>query len=145
MTPKEIINEMDDDYANGGYSSMSIELPPVPITPDSNDSTIAIGTPVGTQGESKNITVYANSISTVSYGDNDPVVAFDVVFSVGIVCPESGSTKTYQVVKRIGIDRQKMAADAEYGAPVSIVEAKTVAEPGAFLTNTARLRALAGL
>jgi len=138
MDPKET-NEMDDSYADGGYATM-VSLPATPIsTPDSTVTTVTSSAPV------KNVTVYAQSINAVSYGDDDPIVAFDCVFSVGIVCPDTGSTKTYQVVKRIGVDRQKMAADAESTTPVSIVEARKPEEKGKFLTNTARLRALAGL
>jgi len=134
MDPK--VNEMDDSYADGGYAAM-VNLPATPLS--TTDSTITVSPAVSPV---KNVTVYANSINPVSYGDDDPIVAFDCVFSVGIVCPDTGSTKTYQVVKRIGVDRMKMAADAESTTPVSIVEAK---KPGQFLTSTARLKALSGL
>lgn len=131
-------NEMDDGYADAPV----VSLPPVPITSDSMSDTIAIGTPAS-EHSPRNITVYANSINPISYNDDDPVVAFDVVFSVGIAC-EDGSTKTYQVVKRIGVDRQKMASDAQATTPVSIVEAKKPLKESASYT-TARFKALAGL
>lgn len=139
MDPKKT-NEMDDGYANGEIASMQVELPPMPIS--SGDSSIAIGAPVSV-APVKNITVYANSITPTSYGDNDPVVSFDVVFSVGIF-DETGATKTYQVVKRIGVDRQKIATDAEATTPVSIVEAKAPLKEDKSM-STARLRVLAGL
>jgi len=140
MDPK--ITEMDDSYANGGYAAMDtssqvVSLPAVPMT----DTGISISAPVSTSPV-KNVTVYANSINPVSYGNDDPIVAFDVVFSVGIVCPDSGATKTYQVVKRIGVDRMKMATDAESTTPVSIVEAKKPMIEG---MSTARFKHLAGL
>lgn len=145
MDPENKTNEMDDSYANGDYQSMDMPTIPmvVPITSDSEDSTIAIGSPVSDQHDVKNVTVYANSITPVSYGDSDPVVAFDVVFSVGIFCGD-GSTKTYQVVKRIGVDRMKMAADAQSTTPVSIVEEKKPLKEDKFF-STARMMALAGL
>ena len=141
MNPKKT-NEMDD-AAYAGIGSMQVELPPVPITSDTVGDSIAIGTPMASQQDARRITVYANNISPVSYNDDDPVVAFDVVFSVGIAC-DDGSTKTYQVVKRIGVDRKKIAADAESTTPVSIVEAKKPLKEN-HNYSTARFKTLAGL
>ena len=136
MDPKEI-EEMDDGYASG-IGGMTIELPSISVGPQ-QDAAMAISSPVSV-APVKNITVYANSITPVSYGDDDPVVAFDVVFSVGI--GGDGATKTYQVVKRIGVNRNKIATDAESTTPVSIVEAKKPLKEG---YSTARMLALAGL
>ena len=137
---KASVTEMDDSYADGGYSSM-VGLP-ADMSITSQDPTVIPA--VLPTSSVKNITVYANSISAVSYSDDDPIVAFDVVFSVGTVCPESGTTKTYQVVKRIGVDREKMACDAQTSTPVSIVEAKKPLKEGRGI-STARFKALAGL
>lgn len=138
MDPK--INEMDDSYADGGYASMTPQVVSLPMSVGSTDPALTFSNP---DSDVQNITVYANSINPVSYSGDDPVAAFDVVFSVGVVCPVSGSTKTYQVVKRIGVDRQKMASDAQTSTPVSIVEAKQPAAKGQLTTS--RLMALAGL
>ena len=149
MNPETTINEMDDSYANGGYQSMSVELPPVPsiTTPDGVgvDPAIVMGSPDTGALDPKNVTVYANSINPVSYMGDSTIVAFDVVFSVGCVCPESGRTETYQVVKRIGVDKMKLANDAKSSTPVSIVEAKVPAAPEKFLISKERMRTIAGL
>jgi hypothetical protein len=110
----------------------------------SYDSSIAIGAPTNGYDVSA-ITVYANTISPVTYAAaNDTIVAFDIVFSVGINCGDS--TKTYQVVKRIGIDKCKLACEAESSTPVSVVEAKksdALKEEAA--ATRKRFRRLAGL
>lgn len=104
------------------------------------EPSVVMGAPY-TAWKPEDVTVYANSINPVSSmgSTGSPVVAFDVVFSVGINCGE-GQCKTYQVVKRIGIDKCKMAADAESSTPVSIVESK---KPG--VDTAKRFRILAGL
>lgn len=117
---------------------------PAAISSDADDSSIVVGTPSGSQREPKNITVYANNITPIQYGGDDPIVAFDVSFSVGVVC-EGGETKTYQIIKRIGIDRLKIAAEAEATVPVSIVEAVKPEAKKKGLYTTEQFRLLAGL
>ena len=95
---------------------------------DSEETAVTIGNPAPAEVDPKSITVYANSINPVSYsGDVDGIVAFDIVFSVGVNCGES--SKTYQVVKRIGIDKRKLAGDVEKETPMSIVETKREEKP----------------
>jgi hypothetical protein len=144
MNPE--IKEMDDSYANAGANYASLPAAEVPITvPDGDvvDASIVIGAPTVAALDPSHISVFANSINPVSYANDSAIVAFDVVFSVGIVCPDSGRTETFQVVKRIGVDRMKMANDAKSTTPVSIVEAKKPVQEGG--VSTARFRALAGL
>lgn len=109
------------------------------------DQTTTIGSP-DTSPELKNISVYAQSINPVSFDQNAEVAAFDIVFSVGVYCGET--SKTYQVVKRIGIDKKKIASEVESTSPMSIVENKTEEKPAVKegLSETARrARRLAGL
>ena len=140
--PEGKVSEMDDSYANGDYKAMSAAIS-LPVIATSDDPVMTMGDPT-TEMDMKNVTVYANSINPVSYVGDDPIVAFDVVFSVGMTCSD-GSTKTYQVVKRFGVDRMKMANDAMHSTPVSIVEAKKPASQERFLVSTERARAMAGL
>jgi hypothetical protein len=58
------------------------------------------------------------------------------------------SSKTYQVVKRIGIDKARIAAEVENAQPMSIVEAQPEVKPDPtkyVLTEVERMRRLAGL
>jgi hypothetical protein len=105
----------------------------------SYDADVAVGMPDNGH-DAANITVWANTITPTSYDPvGGPVVAFDVVFSVGI--SNGQSSKTYQVVKRIGIDKLKLAAQAESGSPVSVVEEKSTLSA----ETRKRIRRLAGL
>ena len=107
------------------------------------DTSVAIGSPMNDH-DASSITVYSNSISPVSYSAaQGDVAAFDIVFSVGITCPD-GSCKTYQIVKRIGIDKCKIAHEAECSTPVSVVENKSELKEAAEATKQ-RFRRLAGL
>jgi 2-hydroxychromene-2-carboxylate isomerase len=111
------------------------------------DTSMAIGSPAPATMDPKMITVYANSINPISYsGEADGVAAFDIVFSVGVNCGDS--SKTYQVVKRIGIDKARIAAEVENAQPMSIVEAQpapVVEEKKQVITEVQRMRRLAGL
>ncbi len=141
------------------YTSISppqvTELPSLPLAApytdtetDGADVSITIGSIQEPDPEPATISVYATSITPAMYSNDSPVVAFDVVFAVGITCPTSGNIETYQVVKRIGVDRQKLAVAAKASTPVSIVEAKQPKRELADIgvgASTARLKALAGL
>jgi hypothetical protein len=109
---------------------------------------IEIGTPKSGAIDPSTISVYANTITPVSYNmDSTAVAAFDVVFSVGII-GEGGTSKTYQVVKRIGIDKCKIAGEVSSSTPVSVVEAKLepkVETKKPVITEAKRFRILAGL
>lgn len=139
---EEVAYAPEDSYANQAAMVMA------PAGETTSSGAMAIGDPVPSV-QTKNITVYAGNITPVSYSDSDNIACFDVVFSVGVSC-EDGS-KTYQVVKRIGIDKQKIAAEAESSLPVSIVEAQAPAKvekavPATQkITVAQRARRLAGL
>lgn len=106
---------MDNGY---GASSASVMSP----SGVGDDVSIAVGDVAETDSsmDPSKIAVYAATITPVSYGDADPIACFDVVFTVGVNC--DGASKTYQVVKRIGIDKCKIAAQASASSPVSVVE-----------------------
>jgi hypothetical protein len=123
-------------------ASMAPAPEPVISYDDASDATIAVGSPAGSFCAS-DITIYSNSITPVQYNGSDEVACFDVVFSVGINC--DGVSKTYQVVKRIGIDKCKIAQEASCSTPVSIVESKSEALKEEAAATRKRFRRLAGL
>lgn len=107
------------------------------------DASVVIGSPDIAHDPSC-ISVYAESISASgSYDPESPVCTFDVVFSVGI--REGDCSKTYRVVKRIGIDKVKLACDAECSTPVSVVEEKSETRKAEATATARRMRILAGL
>lgn len=111
----------------------------------SADATMTVGVPQSGMDCSR-ITVYANNIAPVSYVATDSMAMFDIVFSVGVNC-EDDTSKTYQVVKRIAIDKCRIADDACSSMPVSVVESKSneaALKEDAAATKK-RFRRLAGL
>ena len=141
------VNDFDISMAMDTPMANSASV--VPTAPEAAPETsVVVGTPMPAGRDASTITVYANSINPASYGgEANGVAAFDVVFSVGVTC-EDGSCKTYQVVKRIGIDKCKIASEAESSTPVSIVEAEKVEEPvqsKPVISEAKRMRILAGL
>ena len=134
------------DYVmNNGYDTAPVGV--MSASGAGDDAAIAIGDIAAndpTMDPSK-ITVYAGNISPVSYSGSDPISCFDVVFTVGINC--DGVSKTYQVVKRIGIDKCKIAAQASANAPVSVVESvkETIQQTKPVISEVQKFRRLAGL
>lgn len=115
-----------------------------PTTSDAAvDPSVVIGSPDNSRHPSC-ISVYAESITmSGAYDTESPICTFDVVFNVGI--REGEVSKTYRVVKRIGLDKVKLACDAECSAPVSIVEEKTQERKAEAAATAKRFRILAGL
>ena len=139
------------DYVmNNGYDTSAAGV--MSASGAGDDVSIAIGDVADTDSamDPSKITVYAGSISSVSYGETDPIACFDVVFTVGMNC--DGRSETYQVVKRIGIDKVKIAAQASAGSPVSVVESvkpvevvKESKQTKSVITDVQKFRRLAGL
>ena len=121
----------------GGYEA---EMPAYPTVNDVNElplvSTDVAALPMGSYSPAQ-ITIYSNNITPVAYNPDDTINAFDIVFSVQIA--EGVGTKTYQVVKRIGIDKVKLAQQAQSSTPITVVESK---KP---FINTTNWRRVAGL
>lgn len=127
----------------GAYAAQEPTAQPA-YAPETDDTSIVVGDPAPSACalDPKNIWVYANTIT--QSGENNGVVAFDVVFSVGI--SDDCGSKTYQVVKRIGIDKVRLAEQACQGTPVTVVESKEEPKTKApTYLDGSRFRSLAGL
>lgn len=131
-------------------SQPETDMPPegMEITTDvSTDGSVVLGDPVSQDAERSQdvVYVYANGISSGSEVPDTNIVTFDVTFSVSCTCPDTGKGSTYQVIKRIGIDKMKMAQDAKMTVPVSIVEAKQEPVVESFSYSANDFKRLAGL
>lgn len=135
-------------------NEFALNLPMASMEPSTDSATgpegdmsFAIGTPAPAPIDPKTITVWAGQITPVSYSaDETGIAAFDIVFSVGVNCGDT--SKTYQVVKRIGIDKTRIAAEVENTQPMSIVESHAEVKPDPtkyVLSEVERMRRLAGL
>lgn len=121
----------------------------------SGGSSVVVGDPVDyppptDESPKRTISVYANSINPVSYNVADEVACFDIVFSVGVMDGDGSSCTTYQVVKRIGIDKSKIANEVKDSTPVTVVEAsaapkKVINEGRSKPSELERFRRIAGL
>lgn len=119
------------------------QMDAVPSPAPAESPSIVVGSPDG-DWDPACISVYAESIvASGTYDAESPVCTFDVVFSVGI--REGDCSKTYRVVKRIGIDKVKLACEAECSTPVSVVEDKAEARKAEAAATAKRFRILAGL
>jgi hypothetical protein len=70
------------------------------------------------------INVYVDSAQVTGYDQANPMVSVDLVMNVSITEPVSGRTSTYKIVKRLSLDKCKLACDAEHMTPVQVVEAE---------------------
>lgn len=68
------------------------------------------------------IGVYVDSTQLVNYDPKSPTVIVDMVLSVSITDPATGIGKNYKMVKRLAMDKCKLACDAENMTDVQMVE-----------------------
>lgn len=68
------------------------------------------------------ISVSMDSAQITNYDMKSPTVLVDMVLSVSVNDPGNGSSKNYKIVKRISMDKCKLACDAEHLIPVQVVE-----------------------
>lgn len=69
------------------------------------------------------ISVYMDSAQVTNYDPRSPIVQIDMVLSVSISDPAgTGCSNTYKMVKRVAMDKCKLACDAENLTPVTVVE-----------------------
>jgi hypothetical protein len=67
------------------------------------------------------INVYVDSASAVNFNPADPSVLVDLVLSVSICDYNAGSSKSYKLIKRLSLDKCKLACEAE-GVTPHVVE-----------------------
>jgi len=138
-------------------SELPAEVPAdqVPAEPEMYDVTADTELPACISPECSHITVSVDSASGAGpYSDSSPEVFVDLVLNVNIMeKPEDGSvgygtTRTYKIVKRVSLDKLKLAFQAESETPVSIVEAlspEALQKQAASARAAQRARQLAGL
>lgn len=68
------------------------------------------------------IGVYVDSTQIVDYDPKSPTVTVDMVLTVCITDPSTGCGKNYKMVKRLAMDKCKLACDAEAMVNVQFVE-----------------------
>ena len=97
------------------------------------------------------ISVYVDQATVTNYDQNNPCVCVDIVLSIGVNNPQTGSGSTYKMVKRISFDKIKLALQAETMTPVQVVESEKEDDPiiveqeNATYAAVLRARSLAGI
>lgn len=137
-------NEMDVTYAGMPTSGMDVDVS-LAKADDAGGISIENPTVANNDMTPSSISVYAHSINPTSYMGDDNIASFDVIFSISITDQATGSITTHQVVKRIGVDKMKMAYNAKMTTPVSVVEAKKPAPKEESRISSDRIKALAGV
>ena len=90
--------------------------------PASYDITAAQSVPVDISPEYSHISVSPMGVDIVDA--EGPCTVADLMLSVCVTDPNTGTRKTYKIVKRLSMDKLKLACDAECMTPISIVEAE---------------------
>jgi hypothetical protein len=108
-----------------GTAGMETNPTPVPDQPSPVDVTASYTLPAGVDASAcDHIGVYMDSAQVMNYDPKSPIVLVDMVLSVSVTDPSTGSSKNYKMVKRISMDKCKLACDAEHLTPVQVVEAE---------------------
>ena len=150
------LNEFAINLPMTGVSAVApvagIEALPAPApAPVSYDCTADVSVPAEVKtDEHKHISVYADSCSVVNV--EGPCAMIDVVLSVNITNPTTYACSTYKIVKRLSLDKIKLALQAEHMTPVQVVEAEEqpedpliVEQEMASYATICRARELAGI
>lgn len=95
----------------------AVEPPPYDITND-----VAVPEDVDTTACS-HISAYVDSATMASYDPMDPMMCVDLILTVSITNPETGTSSIYKMVKRLAMDKCKLALEAAAHSPVQVVEA----------------------
>lgn len=109
------------------------------------DDTVTIGAPAPSTGytDPSRVAITANTPKLNSFNSTHAVATFDIVFDVTIA-NDAGGFDSYQIVKRIGVDKCRIAEEARTNETVSVVESKS-AYKSITESQVYKMRKLAGL
>lgn len=88
----------------------SIDCTPAPLPPEVEAS------------KCDHIYVYVEGCPQVNQIPDTSMISLDLVLNVSVTNPSTGTCSTYKVVKRLSMDKCKLAVDAETLTPFQVVE-----------------------
>lgn len=94
------------------------------------------------------ITVCVDSAQVTSYDETCPTVEVDLVLNICMRDPQSGQSSSYKLIKRLCMDKIKLACQAEHETPYQVLEAITPEQEAKKLSEqqaAQRARVLAGI
>lgn len=87
------------------------------------DITAAVAVPADVDTSScSHISAYIDGMPCITSQPDDPMVTADIVVCVCITDPVTYAQRTYKLVKRIAMDKCKLALQAETQTPVQVLE-----------------------
>jgi hypothetical protein len=101
--------------------AMTASANTVPAEPYDIMSSFALPPEIDTSACS-HITVSCDSASVTNYNPDEPNVCVELVLSVNVRNDAMGSSSNYKLIKRLKMDKCKLAYEAESHTPVSVVE-----------------------
>lgn len=109
-------------------NEFSINLPMVGVTAvgQTCDVTASTSLPADVNpAVCDHISVFVDSTQITNYNPTDPAVTIDMVLSVSVQNPSTGECSSYKMVKRLSMDKCKLACEAEGLTPQVIESADT--------------------
>jgi hypothetical protein len=125
----DALNEFAINLPMTGVSAVaplagSVEAAPAPAPSFDVTASVTVPAEVDTS-KHEHISVYVDSATVSNYNAKDPCVCVDVVLTVSIQNPITYANSSYKLVKRLSMDKVKLALQAEVLTPFQVVEAKT--------------------
>lgn len=93
----------------GASSIPAIDCTPAPLPPEVDN-------------KCDHINVYVDGCPQVNQVPDTSLISMDLVLNVSVTNPVTGTCSTYKVVKRLSMDKCKLALDAETLTPFQVVE-----------------------
>lgn len=125
------------------HENLNVTLPVVSIEPIQNQDTAgSIGAELEVSDvelDPSCIYIWAEGIKSVGGDQSESCACFDITFNISVSDSTRGSPSTFSIVKRVKVDKVKLASQAAAQGPAAVIENK---EQRAHLK---RLRTLAGL
>jgi len=88
-------------------------------------SDVALGEPSCDTLQPSHISVFADKVCPNQYcGEDERVISMDIVFVVNIYNTKTFMTESYNVVRRIGVDKLSLAQSAMCTTPMAVLENK---------------------
>lgn len=89
------------------------------------DITADCSLPAEVSKNCEHIYAYLDSATTTNRDQTNSKLTIDLVLTIAVTNPSTGSTSSYKIVKRVAMDKCKLAIQAEDETPYQVIEATT--------------------
>lgn len=111
-----------------GINLPMVGIPPMTSPePAPHDCTAQVSLPAEIDPmQHSHISVYAEGCPQINTTEGSSMISMDLVLNVSISNPVTGTCSTYKIVKRLSMDKIKLAHQAELETPFQVVEGEAV-------------------